>query len=83
MSNHHWIVFPPQRNPPLVVSDLFEDVKDGVMLLALLEVLSGHKLVRKMHFWLFWYFIFLCYSKILNSCTNDFYGIKHHCPSQI
>uniref|UniRef100_A0A8C1K642 Spectrin repeat containing, nuclear envelope 1a n=1 Tax=Cyprinus carpio TaxID=7962 RepID=A0A8C1K642_CYPCA len=44
MSNHHWIVFPPQRNPPLVVSDLFEDVKDGVMLLALLEVLSGHKL---------------------------------------
>uniref|UniRef100_A0A8C2KL13 Spectrin repeat containing, nuclear envelope 1a n=1 Tax=Cyprinus carpio TaxID=7962 RepID=A0A8C2KL13_CYPCA len=31
-------------NPPLVVSDLFEDVKDGVMLLALLEVLSGHKL---------------------------------------
>uniref|UniRef100_A0A8C2DGG1 Spectrin repeat containing, nuclear envelope 1a n=1 Tax=Cyprinus carpio TaxID=7962 RepID=A0A8C2DGG1_CYPCA len=44
MSNHHWIVFSPQRNPPLVVSDLFEDVKDGVMLLALLEVLSGHKL---------------------------------------
>ncbi|XP_073672409.1 nesprin-1-like [Paramisgurnus dabryanus] len=33
-----------KRNPPLVVSDLFEDVKDGVMLLALLEVLSGHKL---------------------------------------
>ncbi|XP_056619733.1 nesprin-1-like [Triplophysa dalaica] len=31
-------------NPPLMVSDLFEDVKDGVMLLALLEVLSGHKL---------------------------------------
>ncbi|KAJ0026823.1 hypothetical protein NQD34_017823, partial [Periophthalmus magnuspinnatus] len=30
--------------PPLVVSDLFEDIKDGVMLLALLEVLSGQKL---------------------------------------
>ncbi|RXN24277.1 nesprin-1-like protein [Labeo rohita] len=35
-----------KRNPPLVVSDLFEDVKDGVMLLALLEVLSGHKLIK-------------------------------------
>uniref|UniRef100_A0A8C3G4R7 Calponin-homology (CH) domain-containing protein n=1 Tax=Cyclopterus lumpus TaxID=8103 RepID=A0A8C3G4R7_CYCLU len=30
--------------PPLVVTDLFEDIKDGVMLLALLEVLSGQKL---------------------------------------
>uniref|UniRef100_A0A8C9F0R5 Calponin-homology (CH) domain-containing protein n=1 Tax=Pavo cristatus TaxID=9049 RepID=A0A8C9F0R5_PAVCR len=26
--------------------DLFEDIKDGVMLIALLEVLSGQKLVR-------------------------------------
>lgn len=34
-----------QRVPPLVVTDLFEDIKDGVMLLALLEVLSGQKLV--------------------------------------
>lgn len=34
-----------QRDPPLVVTDLYEDIKDGVMLLALLEVLSGHKLV--------------------------------------
>lgn len=34
-----------QRVPPLVVTDLFEDIKDGVMLLALLEVLSGEKLV--------------------------------------
>ncbi|XP_074471049.1 nesprin-1-like isoform X2 [Sebastes fasciatus] len=33
-----------KRVPPLVVTDLFEDIKDGVMLLALLEVLSGHKL---------------------------------------
>ncbi|KAJ8275253.1 hypothetical protein COCON_G00098780 [Conger conger] len=29
---------------PLVVNDLFEDIKDGVMLLALLEILSGQKL---------------------------------------
>lgn len=28
-----------------MVTDLFEDIKDGVMLLALLEVLSGQKLV--------------------------------------
>lgn len=40
-----------QRKPPMVVDDLFEDMKDGVKLLALLEVLSGQKLVR----------IFLCY----------------------
>ncbi|XP_068610253.1 nesprin-1 [Brachionichthys hirsutus] len=30
--------------PTLVVTDLFEDIKDGVMLLAVLEVLSGQKL---------------------------------------
>uniref|UniRef100_A0A3B3DBY4 Calponin-homology (CH) domain-containing protein n=1 Tax=Oryzias melastigma TaxID=30732 RepID=A0A3B3DBY4_ORYME len=30
--------------PALEVKDLFEDIKDGVMLLALLEVLSGQKL---------------------------------------
>lgn len=35
-----------QRKPPMVVDDLFEDMKDGVKLLALLEVLSGQKLVR-------------------------------------
>lgn len=34
-----------QHVPPLEVKDLFEDIKDGVMLLALLEVLSGQKLV--------------------------------------
>ncbi|KAF7487430.1 Hypothetical predicted protein [Marmota monax] len=33
-----------QRKPPMVVDDLFEDMKDGVKLLALLEVLSGQKL---------------------------------------
>uniref|UniRef100_H3A1G7 Calponin-homology (CH) domain-containing protein n=1 Tax=Latimeria chalumnae TaxID=7897 RepID=H3A1G7_LATCH len=32
------------RNPPLVVNDLFEDIKDGIKLIALLEVLSGQKL---------------------------------------
>uniref|UniRef100_A0A8C0UUC2 Calponin-homology (CH) domain-containing protein n=1 Tax=Cyanistes caeruleus TaxID=156563 RepID=A0A8C0UUC2_CYACU len=33
-----------KRNPPMLVNDLFEDIKDGVMLIALLEVLSGQKL---------------------------------------
>ncbi|TNM94661.1 hypothetical protein fugu_017420 [Takifugu bimaculatus] len=33
-----------KRVPPLIVTDLYEDLKDGVMLLALLEVLSGQKL---------------------------------------
>ncbi|KAG7275376.1 hypothetical protein CRUP_007932 [Coryphaenoides rupestris] len=33
-----------QCEPPLVVTDLFEDIKDGVILLALLEVLSGQTL---------------------------------------
>ena len=35
-----------QRDPPLEVHDLFTDVQDGRMLLALLEELSGCKLVR-------------------------------------
>lgn len=34
-----------QCKPPLEVNDLFEDIKDGVKLLALLEVLSGQRLV--------------------------------------
>ena len=34
-----------QRVPPLRVDDLIEDLKDGTRLLALLEVLSGEKLV--------------------------------------
>uniref|UniRef100_A0A6I8NCW5 Spectrin repeat containing nuclear envelope protein 1 n=1 Tax=Ornithorhynchus anatinus TaxID=9258 RepID=A0A6I8NCW5_ORNAN len=33
-----------KRNPPMMVDDLFEDMKDGIKLLALLEVLSGQKL---------------------------------------
>uniref|UniRef100_A0A8C6VBQ7 Calponin-homology (CH) domain-containing protein n=1 Tax=Naja naja TaxID=35670 RepID=A0A8C6VBQ7_NAJNA len=33
-----------KRNPPMVVKDLFEDIKDGIVLIALLEVLSGQKL---------------------------------------
>lgn len=41
-----WCFVPFQRNPPMLVNDLFEDIKDGVMLIALLEVLSGQKLVR-------------------------------------
>lgn len=34
-----------QHKPPFEVNDLFEDIKDGVKLLALLEVLSGQRLV--------------------------------------
>lgn len=34
-----------QRIPHLRVDDLIEDLKDGTRLLALLEVLSGEKLV--------------------------------------
>lgn len=33
--------------PPLRIDDLIEDLKDGTRLLALLEVLSGEKLVIK------------------------------------
>uniref|UniRef100_A0AAV2JAL2 Calponin-homology (CH) domain-containing protein n=1 Tax=Knipowitschia caucasica TaxID=637954 RepID=A0AAV2JAL2_KNICA len=33
-----------KHKPPLEVNDLFEDIKDGVKLLALLEVLSGQRL---------------------------------------
>jgi nesprin-1 len=34
-----------KRVPPLRVEDLIDDLKDGTKLLALLEVLSGEKLV--------------------------------------
>ena len=34
-----------QRVPPLRVDDLIEDLKDGVRLIALLEVLANTKLV--------------------------------------
>ncbi|XP_076442566.1 muscle-specific protein 300 kDa-like isoform X3 [Babylonia areolata] len=33
-----------QRNPPMKVDNLFEQIKDGTVLLSLLEVLSGDKL---------------------------------------
>uniref|UniRef100_A0A3Q4H2T0 Calponin-homology (CH) domain-containing protein n=1 Tax=Neolamprologus brichardi TaxID=32507 RepID=A0A3Q4H2T0_NEOBR len=36
-----------KHKPPLEVNDLFEDIKDGVKLLALLEVLSGQRLPRE------------------------------------
>ena len=35
----------PQHDPPMMITDLFQDVQDGVCLLSLLEVLSGEKLV--------------------------------------
>jgi hypothetical protein len=34
-----------QRVPPLRIDDLIDDLKDGTRLLALLEVLSGERLV--------------------------------------
>lgn len=34
-----------QRVPPLRIADLIHDLRDGTKLLALLEVLSGEKLV--------------------------------------
>lgn len=36
-----------QCNPPVQVHDLFTDIQDGRILMALLEELSGCKLVRK------------------------------------
>jgi hypothetical protein len=36
----------PQCDPPLEVTDLFVDIQDGKILMALLEVLSGQNLVR-------------------------------------
>ncbi len=35
-----------QRDPPIEVHDLFTDIQDGRILMALLEELSGCKLVR-------------------------------------
>ena len=34
-----------QRDPPVTVEDLFEDIKDGTKLLYLLETLTGQRLV--------------------------------------
>ena len=39
------IIFSLQRRPPEVVTDLFADIRDGVKLIKLLEVLTGQKLV--------------------------------------
>ncbi|XP_019408012.1 PREDICTED: calmin [Crocodylus porosus] len=36
-----------KRNPPLKVRDLFVDIQDGKILMALLEVLSGQKLMHE------------------------------------
>ena len=36
-----------QRIPPLRINDLINDLRDGTKLLALLEILSGEKLVIK------------------------------------
>ncbi|XP_078263088.1 uncharacterized protein LOC144597496 isoform X2 [Rhinoraja longicauda] len=42
-----WINFHLNRcKPPLEVKDLFEDMQDGKVLMALLEVLSGHRLMH-------------------------------------
>ena len=38
-----------QHDPPMQVTDLFEDIKDGVCLLSLLEVLTGEELVITSH----------------------------------
>jgi len=35
-----------QHDPPMKMVDLFQDIKDGVCLLSLLEVLSGETLVN-------------------------------------
>ncbi|XP_072128661.1 uncharacterized protein [Mobula birostris] len=43
-----WINFHLERcKPPLEVRDLFHDMQDGKVLMALLEVLSGHKLMHQ------------------------------------
>ena len=39
------IILSLQRRPPEVVTDLFADIRDGVKLIKLLEVLTGQKLV--------------------------------------
>lgn len=40
------VFFAVQCNPRLEVRDLFRDIQDGKLLMALLEELSGCKLVR-------------------------------------
>jgi len=45
----YWVVLQHER--PLRVNDLYEDMKDGVCLLTLLEVLTGEQLVRSHSLW--------------------------------
>lgn len=45
MKTVDYVCTPPQHLPPMHIVDLIEDLKDGTRLLALLEVLSGDKLV--------------------------------------
>ena len=40
-------MFSFQLRPPLQVEDLYKDLQDGTKLLALLQILSGDKLVRR------------------------------------
>ena len=47
----HCCIF--QHEPPVRVNDLCQDIQSGVVLLKLLEVLSGEKLVRFMSFYIF------------------------------
>ena len=49
-----WTLHADRRVPPLRVDDLIEDLKDGIRLIALLEVLANTKLVRshKINFFL-------------------------------
>lgn len=42
------VFFNFQRIPPLRIENLIEDLKDGTRLLALLEVLSGERLVSNL-----------------------------------
>ena len=43
-----WVnVYLSLHDPPHVVNDLFDDLKDGTKLLALIEVLSGQPLVSE------------------------------------
>lgn len=39
------ILFLLQWRPPLQIKDLFEDIQDGTKLIALLQILSGERLV--------------------------------------
>jgi nesprin-1 len=43
-----WVnVYLSLHDPPYTVDDLFDDFKDGIKLLALIEVLSGQPLVSE------------------------------------